>query len=61
MDIVTTVNGKTGDVVIGADEILSTASGQQTVEEVIESAYVATATAIPDTEDEYLLTITKRS
>lgn len=61
MDIVTTVNGKTGDVVIGADEIMSTATGQHTIEEVIESAYVATATAIPGVEGEYLLTITKRS
>lgn len=62
MALITSVNGKTGNVVIKAEDVKTDASSQKTVESALTTGcYISTVTKIENTEDYYLLTITKKS
>ena len=61
MALITSVNGKTGTVVIKAEDVKTDASSQKTVESALTTGYyTSTVTKIENTEDYYLLTITKK-
>ena len=60
--MITTVNGKTNDVTLNASDVKTNASSSKTVEEALTSGgYVSSVSKISGTEDDYVLTITKKT